>query len=180
MSTSPVKPFEELAIEWAPRAKRFLTLLVDQVTLRVKQRLPRLLTGSALLIVAVFCIGAVGAWLSAAGWHALQTLGFSAAEAALIVGGGFFALGILCYFVGKRSALGPSRAPVEVLEPENGEIEVAGQELITLFKDLTIAAKHSLSPNEVLKPHAVKMAVASTALGLLVALNLNSRKERIK
>lgn len=180
MSAKIVKPFEELAQEWGPRARRFLNLIANQVSLRAKRRLPSLVSGSAFILAGVFCVAGLGAWLSTAGWHGLQNRGFSSTDAALIVAGGFLVLGVLFFKIGKRRALHPSRVPVELLEPENDEIEEAGRELITLFKDLTIAAKHSLSPSEVLKPHAVKVAVASTALGLLLALNLSSRKERIK
>jgi hypothetical protein len=179
-SVTSEKPFEELASQWAPRARRFLSLVADQVSVRVKARLPGLVTGSAFLFAAIFCVGAIGAWLSTAAWSALKDHGFSASISGLIVAGGFLVFGVLFALAARSRALRPSGPPVEILDPENHEIEEAGQELITLFKDLTIAAKRSLSPNEVLKPHAVKVAVASTALGLLVALNLTARKERYR
>ncbi len=179
-ATHPIdeKPFEVLASEWAPRARRFLSLVADQLSLRVKKRLPSLITGSAFLFVAVFSVGAVAAWLSTAAWSALRDAGYAPSVAALLVAAGFAILAVLFALAARARAKRPSGPPIEILAPENHEIEEAGQELITLFKDLTIAAKRSLSPNEVLKPYAVKVAIASTALGFLVALNLTPRKER--
>ena len=178
MSTITVKPFEELAREWTPRAKRFLTLVANQLTFRIKKRLPGLVTGSAFLLIAVFSVATLAAYLSTAGWFTLRDRGFSEVDSSLIVAGAFLLIAFVSALIGRAKARKPLKEKLGVLEPESHEIEDAGQELVTLFKDLTIAAKRSLSPNEVLKPHAVKIAVASTAVGFLIALNLNqSRKE---
>lgn len=181
MTGRPIKPFEELAREWAPRARRFLTVLANQVMTRLKRRLPAMIAGSTYILGAILCAAGLGAWLSAAGWFALRDRGMTATGASFVVTGVFLALALLFLAAARiRARRAPRAPPIEVLEPENREIEEAGQALITLFKDLTIAAKRSLSPNEVLKPHAVKVTIASTALGFLIALNLTSRKERMK
>lgn len=177
---TPVKPFEELAQEWAPRAKRFLGLVADQFSLRVKQRLPGLITGSAFLFAAVSCVAGIGAWLSIAAWFALQDHGISALNASLILVGSLTFLGIAFFFIGRERASRPSGPPIEILPPDNHEIEEAGQDLITLFKDLTIAARRSLNPVEAIKPHAVKIVLATTAVGFLVALNVTARKEKTR
>jgi hypothetical protein len=176
------KPFEELAHEWAPRARRFLSLVADQLSARVKARLPGLVTGSAYLFIAVFCLGGIGAYLSIAGWSGLRDRGVSAVNASLFVALAFAGFAVLFFFAARSRASSPNVPPaIEILDPmKNHEIEEAGQELITLFKDLTIAAKRSISPNEVLKPHAVKVVAASTALGFLIALNMSPRKDKLK
>ncbi|MBS1961137.1 MAG: hypothetical protein JST04_02895 [Bdellovibrionales bacterium] len=174
------KSFDELAHSWAPHARRFLTLVADRFTTKVKARLPDVLGGGLFLVVAFLCAGGLAAWLSTAAWFTLVQVGFSAAGASLSVCAGFALLAGLFAGAARSRARAPMKARVEVLDPENHEIEDAGQELITLFKDLTIAAKRSLSPNEVLKPHAVKVAAATTAVGFLIALNLNLGKENVK
>ena len=174
------KPFEEIAVEWKPRAKRFVTLIGDRVVSRVKRRLPSLLSSGTLFFAAVLCVIGIGAWLSTAAWISLRESGLPSSAAAGIVAAVFAVFGLVFFFAGRTRGHAKAAPDLEVLHAENHEIEEAGRDLLTLFKDLTIAAKHSLSPNEVLKPHAVKVAVASTALGFLVALNLNVRKERMR
>jgi len=174
----PPKPFEELASEWAPRAKRFLSLLAAQLTTQIKKRIPGVLLGSAFLFFSVFCVVALGAWLSGAAFVALRDgTDLSPIGAALTVAGAFAVLAIVSFFVGKSRAKRPLTKPIEILPAESHEIEEAGQDLITLFKDLTIAAKRTLSPNEVLKPHAVKVFAASTVFGFLIALNVTPERK---
>lgn len=174
----PPKPFEELASEWAPRAKRFLSLLAAQFASQVKKRIPGLLMGSAFLFFSVFCVVALGAWLSGAAFVALRDRAeLSPFGAALAVAGAFALLAIASFFVGKWRAKRPFTKPVEILPAESREIAEAGEDLITFFKDLTVAAKRKLSPNEVLRPHAVKVFAASTVCGFLIALNTTPERK---
>jgi hypothetical protein len=169
------RSFEELAQEWAPRARRFLSLVASQFMFRVRSRLPAFITGAAFFLIALFCAAGVGAWISIALWHVLQFWGMTAAGAAGVLAAAFALLGVVAYFIGRSRAKAPPGPPTGILRQDNREIDEAGRELVTLFKDLTIAAKHSLSPNEIIKPYAVKVAVTSTALGFLMALNYHPR-----
>lgn len=170
--------FDDIAHNWAPHARRFLVLVADRFIARVKTRTPGLVRSGFFLTLAFFCLGGLAAWLSVAVWTSLADRGLTTVAAALVVCGGFAVFSALFALAARSRA--SARSKIEVLEPENHQIEDVGHELITLFKDLTIAAKRSLSPNEVMKPHAVKIAAATTAVGFLIALNLNPGKERAR
>lgn len=171
-----IKPFEDLVRDWAPRVRRLISLVTAEVSTALKDALPGVLKGSAFLFAAIFSAVICIAWLSGVAWLALQEAGISPLISSLVVAGSFAILSFIFLTAAKTQAKKPLR-PIQILGRENGEIEEAGKELITFFKDLSIAAKHSISPNEVLKPHAVKIVAASTVVGFLIALSMTPRKE---
>ncbi len=167
-----IKPFEDLTREWAPRVRRLISLITAEVSMAFKEALPAVLKGSVFLIASLFSAVVFIAWISGAAWLGLQETGVSPLVSSLLVAGGFAIL-TLGFFLGAKAQAKKPLKPIQILGRENGEIEEAGRELITLFKDLSIAAKHSISPNEMLKPHAMKAVAASAVVGFLIALTIN-------
>jgi hypothetical protein len=164
------KPFEALADTWVPRVQHFFQKIGDEFSDRLKSRFSDLLMDSAFSMAALFFIAGLIAWLSGAAWLALTESGISGANASLYVAGGFAASAAIIYGLGRWRNVLNSAVSESVLEIESDHPT-------TFLQDLGAATRQTLDPNEVLKPHAVKVVLASTAIGFFIAFNPISRKE---